>query len=368
MASGFYMIRFHGTEPLWSLFDGESINDCAPPEGKPGLPVVAFLPDRFFFFFLTKSKGTVGDRRMRAAVKLQMEHFFPPADEDQETGILKTVDGAVLGYFTRPDLKDFWLEHKTTLNRANLVSCPFVAAWTAAGLRALPAWMWQENGGPQALYAQGDLLYFRSDTGELQARLQEMEPDEQPKELDLEEVLTALAEYKVKLGRLRLPLNPLGETDETSPQKWIPAFIAVAILGLIFTVGQIGKWWTVKNKNAELQQSLEEQYLTVLGTDLGNDPFGKLLFKLDQLKGTKTQGINVLDLLTLMSKAAVSGFVVDSISLAGDGGTLRGRVGDYNLLQKMLQDLSADDRYEFTLEQATNTKGGVVFSLKIVFL
>ena len=50
----FYILHFEGDTPQWGIYDGDAVRSSEPPGDKPSLPVVALIPDRFFYFFLPK--------------------------------------------------------------------------------------------------------------------------------------------------------------------------------------------------------------------------------------------------------------------------------------------------------------------------
>ena len=110
---------------------------------------------------------------------------------------------------------------------------------------------------------------------------------------------------------------------------------------------------------------MRAEYKSALGSNLGTDPYGQLLFKLEQLKGSKLRGLDLIVLLRELSKAAPPDFRVDSVSVNNNSGNIRATVQDYNQLEAMLGALSAESGFTFTLEQATNTEEGIAIDIKV---
>jgi type II secretory pathway component PulL len=111
------------------------------------------------------------------------------------------------------------------------------------------------------------------------------------------------------------------------------------------------------------ETKIENLYESVLGEDPGKDPLGTLLYRLEQRRGGGQSGIDVMGLLAVLSEEAPPGFTVESLSYNGDSGGIRALTDSFDKLDAMLERLRANDEYEFTLEQATNTEDGVLMSL-----
>jgi hypothetical protein len=360
-----YLLSFEENQAVWRLFDGQSLVACEPPGTKVREPVVALIPDSFFFFFLPKSGGGKREKGMREAAKLQMQYSFPAPADGREHGVFRGPAGGVLGYFGNSELKSFWETHREGLEQANVVTTPFLLAWTAAHLDGVQEWSWRPNQGPCGLFSRGTLHYFVGDTVEQQARESALEFEQEPVSLELEGVLASLVKRGVKWPKLGVPVQHVGSVEEGAPRKWVFIFLAISLVGLLVCFGEFWRWNTVSSQTTQWEEALDGQYTRVLGNDLGSDPFGMLLYKLEQFKGSKAQGLDVLALLEVMSRGAVEGFSVDTLNISNDTGTVRASIATYAQLEEMLKNLNVDPRFAFTLEEAVNVESGIDVTLKV---
>jgi hypothetical protein len=361
----FHILTFQGSTPCWELFDGSEAAPCDPPDVKSKLPVLAVVPDRFFFFYRPKGLAARGRRNLRTAVKMQLKYFFPAPGENQETGTLGLAPGAMLGYCTHPEFNGFVQANEKVLERAGVVTTSFVLAWAAATASGSQAWTWQRNGGPRGLCAQEELHYFNGDGEEYRARLKDLQLDRPPDELDWNGVLRGLVKNQVRWSRLALPYQASAGQRGAQTGRWMAAGLVIGLIGLLFCLGTGLEWLSLKKRQEALREAVRTEYASVLGSNLGSDPYGQLLFKLEQLKGSKLRGMDLISLLGDLSNAAPPGFRVESLSVNNNSGNIRASVRDYNQLEAMLEALSADSGYSFTLEQATNTAEGVTVDIKV---
>ena len=302
---------------------------------------------------------------MREAAKLQMRYSFPPPTDGREHGVFKGSAGGMLGYYGHPDLKSFWETHREVLEQASVVTTLFLLAWTAAHLDGLQGWSWRPNQGPCGLFFRDTLHYFTGDTAELQARESALEFEQEPIVLELEGVLATLVKRGVKWPKLGIPVQHVGSVEEGAPRKWVLIFLVISLVGLLACFGEFWRWHAVSSQEAQWEKALAGQYARVLGDDPGADPYGMLLYKLEQFKGSKAQGLDVLALLEVMSRGAVEGFSVDTLNVSGDAGTVRASIATYAQLEEMLKNLNADPRFAFTLEEAVNVESGIDVTLKV---
>ncbi|MGE4298412.1 MAG: hypothetical protein AB7E47_10320 [Desulfovibrionaceae bacterium] len=361
----FYVLSFQDTQPEWGFFDGAAIVPASMPDTASKAPVLALVPDSHFFFFQAKGGGE-NDRNIKAAAKLQMQHLFPAVEQNQENGTVKT-NGSLLGFYSHPRFMAFWEEHEALFARATVVTTPFFLAWSVAKAQKLPQWQWGGNGAPRALYAHDELYYFMGDDGELARRSAALELDAPPPPLELATVLAGLDAAQIKLPKLRLPLRHISSAQVGDPRAWVRAFILLGLVGVLFCAGALWRWHGLSQQATQWKAAVGAQYARALGDDLGPDPFGKLLFRLDQVRGTQVSGIDMRELLVLLSRAATDSFAVDSLSLNRDTGTIRARIASYDELEKMMQGLGGDPRFAFTLEQASNTDNGVALIFRVAF-
>ncbi len=364
-SNAFYLVHFSGNKAEWGLFDGAELVPAEPPRSKSAAPVLALIPDRFFFFYRPKEVAAKSEKAIRAAIRMQMQYNFPAPVDEQAIGVFKTPAGEMLGYVCHNRLVEFWAEHKELFERANVVSTPFILAWCAARAEGLEAWLWKENGGPRVLYA-GETLHYAAPSGEeLQQRLQELAPDTEPEELGWLRIISSLAQHNIKLAKLRIPLTQFGEEADVDPRRWAQVFVAVALIGLLFCAGELQRLLASQKRAEQWRTAVHEQLASVLGPDYGSDPYGKLLFRIDQLQGSQSQGLDVLDMLALISRAAPEDFKIASMTFNDTSGHFRAKLQDYAQLEQMMQKLQEQERYAFTLDQASNVSDGVQVVLRV---
>ena len=359
-----YIIAFEGIRPQWSLFDGVSLNPCPPPEGRAGLPVILLLPDRFFFYFQPEGLQAMNSRSLRKAALLQMRHYFP-AGKATDIGIFPSGKGAILGYFTKPELKDFLEEHAELAGQANIITTSFILTHEAALTGDVDVWSWRGGEGERALYAEGQLFFFRGDEEEVRSRMtrQGLAPDA-ASPLLLGEVLTDIWRRNRSWSSYKLPIKAQRTGDARLPHLTRTA-VAATLVGFLFIMGQ---GWRLSDANTQLaaqEEAIRAVYKEVLGPKPGNDPYGRLLYAVDKLQSRSTSGIDVLEVLEDLSRNAPPDLYVESMSTGSDSGTIMGILDDYDTLEKLLEALKSQARYSYTLEQATNTKTGIRITLKI---
>jgi hypothetical protein len=358
-----HIIGFSGGETRRSRFDGERLTAAERTGGKRGGASLALLPDDYFFFDLVSAPKSMRERRMHAGLLLRMSHNFPAPVPEQERGAFRATPRDIVGYNTHPALGEFINEHGAELESADVVSTSFILALAAARSQGLEFWSWESGDGPAALFHAGELQYFRSGGEELEKRIRLAGADAEPERLDLEKSLAMLAENKVPLSSLRLPLRRLRPERASEPRFWAGVTAAVLLAGILFCAGQGLRLYDARQNARAYQTAIDELYSRALGEDTGADPFGRLLFLLEQRKGGGRKGADLLGLLALLSRNAPPDLQVESMAFSGDTGDVRGLVKGFDSLENMLAGLSRAEDYEFSLEQASNTADGVLLNL-----
>ncbi|MBG0775566.1 MAG: hypothetical protein H0S85_03935 [Desulfovibrionaceae bacterium] len=353
----FYLVRFPEGGPSWEFFDGLTVSECPPPPAGSKATVVALVPDGLLYFYQPKGLTAKGERSQRAAVRLQMQHFLPPAGDGQEIAAFRGPSGKVLGLITRPGLRDFMEEHGDVFRRATLVTSAFLLAWSAAEARGVGAWTWGNGSGPRALFAGGDLHYFTGGDEELAERVQAANLDESPADLSWTDVLAALAQHKTRLGRLALPIGSLGGGAGLDASKARRLALVLGLVGLMFCFGEAARWWGARGELQVWRTALRQEYAKVLSDPNVADPYGKLLFRLDQMQNNAVEGVDVLALLTALSRHAPDGFMVKSLSLGTRNGRIEATAPDYAAVETMVAALAGVGGFTFTLDSASNGSG-----------
>lgn len=348
------------------MVEDDRIAPASAPDPGSKQPILALVPDRYFFFFQPRGLAAGSEKKMKTAARLQVKHFFPEPSPEQEFGLLSMGNSSILAYFGHPSLNEFWVKNGPLLTRANAVTTPFTLAYSVAKARKIEAWTWQADSGPSALFAKGTLYWIQGNGDELENRVFRLGLEQAPVGLDLDEAVKGLVDSGLKWSKLRLPLKHLGAQD-TGSKKLVKAFVIITLAGVLFCLGQIARYVGVKSQVNKWDRATTQLYAQALGPDPGPDPYGQLLFKMDQIEGTQSSGVDVLGLLETLSRSAPPGFRVESLVVNQDSGTIQGQISDYNSLENFLEALADNGRFEFTLEQATNVSSGVSLSLRVQF-
>ncbi|WP_415715098.1 hypothetical protein [Maridesulfovibrio sp.] len=358
-----YILSFKGNGHRWMMFDGKTLSESEGPAEKNRYPVVALLPDPLFFFF--KPRGAIKARHAKSATIMQMNYSFPAKGDKFK--VLRPSGGAVLGYSEHDLLNRFLDLHRDVLAKATVLTSEFTVCWRAAVAEGLSVWNWKGQ-GMRLLACEDELTYFRGGEGEFARRLERLGLESDPEQMDLEKACAVLHKKKIRWSRLNLVSGVRSGTDKSIVIDYKPyavAAILVSLIGVLFIAGQYHRWQQSSVQAKEWRGKLKEVYVSALGPNPGSDPYGKILYKLDQLKsGGESGGVDVLGLLAVLSESAPVGIEIEGFSLGADSGNIRGKVSSYEELDAMMEKLAADSRFNFVLEQANNIEGGISISLR----
>jgi len=359
-----YILSFKGNEHQWMMFDGNGLTESEGPAEKNRHPVVALLPDSLFFFF--KPRGAIKSRHAKSATLMQMNYSFP-SQEGSDFKVLRPSGGAVLGYTGHELLDRFLDRHREVLAKATVLTTEFAVCWRAAVAEGLTVWNWSGQ-GMRILASGEELTYFRGNGDEFSSRFERLGLDGEPEQVDLDKACAVFFKKKIRWARLNLVSGLRSGSDKTVTIEYKPfavAAVLVTLIGLLFITGQYHRWQQSQEQATVWRGKLKEVYTRALGPNPGSDPYGKILYKLDQLKsGGNSGGIDVLGLLAVISESAPVGIEIEGFSLGGDSGNIRGRISNYEELDAMMEKLALNSEFNFVLEQATNIDGGVSISLR----
>ncbi|HDQ40803.1 MAG TPA: hypothetical protein ENN39_07240 [Desulfonatronum sp.] len=362
----YHVVRFDKDLPVWEIFDGERLQPAQEPRPSRSLPVLVLLPDHFFFFFLPDSSRHQGGQRQKvAAAKLQMEHMFPAMPVGQDgSGVLVAGKDQYLGYYRHPKLTDFIERHRAILRRANAVTTPFFMAWNVATIAGVRDWSWvSPDKTTRVLASSHGLDYFQGNEQEWEKRL-ERHATVAVKHWSLTELLAAA--LQVDWPKLRLPM-PARDGQGVDVRRLFRAGVVLMILAVLFCLGQGLRLADQKRQSVHWEQATEDLYRQLLVPPLGSDPYGRLLFRLNQLQAPVTEGMDALELLGLLSSAAPDGFQVESLSMGSNAGTVRAKLGDYEQLETLLRALEGQQRFDFSLDQATSAENEILLTLRVTY-
>lgn len=340
-------LDFSGNTARWRLCTSQGMTDTEA--SSPGrIPVLALLPDRFFFCHLSADLQGGKRRRLRQAEQLRLGHIFPEPEASEQTMVLDTGNH-ILGCIRGSGLDDLIQDNLDLLTRCSAVTTPLILSLALQSIHGRSSWTLHIPGDPLIHVQETGLEYIRATPGQSDSA---PEPDQnRASVLGLEELMRCLCRKPGSWKGFSLPLQEL----EKSRQKSFFVLKAAAVLflaGLLFCAGDLFRLHRTGRTAQEWQQQLESLYTRALGPDYGPDPYGLLLYQAEQAAGPQTRGIDPLDLLAVLSRAAPENLTVNSLSLDLNSGTITAGLESYQDMENMLQNLAKAPRYSFTLEQA----------------
>lgn len=151
-----------------------------------------------------------------------------------------------------------------------------------------------------------------------------------------------------------------------------PAIVFVlTAIGLLLWLGQGMRLYRLNQQSGELKGTVDHLYFSVLENP-GLSPFGRLQFELGKLKAQRTQEIDVVGLMAVLSRHAPQSLRVDKISLGRDEGVIVGFIDSDTELNNFMKDLSADERagkiFSFRIDETEGKAEGVSFLLEVRFM
>lgn len=338
------------------------------------LPILALIPDHLFFFHQPESDHHSGSLRQRtAAARLELEQVFPaqPSESGPEI-VLDAGRSHLLGCLPHPELTEFARRHQDVLTRANAVTTPSFLAWNAGHRRGIENWVWSNpDDGTTAAMLHGQVTFFPGTGAELETRIAEASgtgSTGQPFKIDTLWSLPGLLQAAPDIGwsQLRLPV-PAATGEGADLGRLVRWCIAAALLGILLCTGQALRLTARQAQVEQWEQATNRLYAEVLTPPLGDDPFGRLLFRHGQLQGPAQSGPDALAMLGLLSASAPSDFHVETFSLGPNSGIIRARLADYEQLETLLKALEGQDRLRFDLDQASSADDAVLATLRVSY-
>lgn len=361
----FYLVRFEQDRTVWELCSRWGREETEPPGKKTRLPVVAVIPDRFFFFYKPRNLKGKGRKNLRTGAELQLRHLFPAPGPGEDVGVLDTGD-EILGYFRGSGLGDFLEKHRESLNLASTLTTPFLLARAVMSSRDYQAWTLHYPGDPRVLCVRDHLEYFYGDENELGQRLEGYGLEAEPEHVGFQDLIHDLSQGEVPWSRFRLTLPEL-EEERGETTLLFRAAAAVLVIGLLFCGGEFIRYQSLEAQRTQWEEALDSLYTQALGPDYGPDPYGMLMYRADQADSRDERGLDFVDFMGRISQAAPEGLRVENLALRRDSGTIQASIQDYDQMESFLDNLEASDNYDFTLDQADSSGERVRMNLRVSF-
>jgi len=155
------------------------------------------------------------------------------------------------------------------------------------------------------------------------------------------------------------------DSDKAS-RRFISNLVWVVILCALCLAGQGLRYHFNRTQLDEIRSQTRALYVSVLGQDIGSEPFGRLQFEHGKLAATLRIGLDPLGVLAALSRPAGENLRVEGLSLSGMHGRVNGFFGpNVARFDEYLNRLTDDDHYLFTLEKREEVFGGILFSLTV---
>ena len=149
-------------------------------------------------------------------------------------------------------------------------------------------------------------------------------------------------------------------------RRFIRTLIWVVVIGGLFLGGQGLRYWFHLNQLKEIKSETKNLYMSVLGPDIGQSPFGRLQFEHGKLLASNRIALDPLRLLAALSRPASDEVRLEGLTLSGKAGRVRGFFdGSQEAFQAYMNELTNDDHYLFSLYKSDVMGDLIVFSLRV---
>lgn len=352
----FYAITFENQESLvhhWK--EGAGIRVEAS-QLKRRLPILIIIPDHYFFFhFMPHLQGSKR-KALRQAAQLQIGNLFPEPRTDERPVIIDTGK-YILGCYPSLELNSLLKKHSHYFANAHGITTGLLLALEMLPLDSDTSWLLSTPGQPVTLINHNTLQYFSGDQREIDQRVNMLSHEYRLEKTTLNDLISQLSVSGRPWTGLQLSL-PHFEKDNNLTGTVLKAALIILTTGLLFCAGQFFQLRAVQTEQKAWEQELQSLYVRALGPDHGSDPYGLLLFRANQTQN-KSQGVNFIQLLGLISQHAPQGMNIENISMSTDTATITVYMDNYQQMEKLLEDLADSSVYRFTLDQADSVEGRI---------
>ncbi|MFN2267151.1 MAG: hypothetical protein ABR533_02660, partial [Desulfonatronovibrio sp.] len=188
----FYLLNFPNNRLEWKLCRSGHCERVKTPPKNSRIPILAVIPDRYFFFYQCKNLQAKNRKTLIKAAEMQLKHAFPGQDQDYPSEIMDT-GSHILGVFRGSELESFLLSHQDELRLAGTVTTPFLLGLALMSDKNIPCWTMSNHGDPSILVRPDTLEYFYGDVHELEQRIGNQDSDQKPEKVNFEELTARLS-------------------------------------------------------------------------------------------------------------------------------------------------------------------------------
>ena len=159
--------------------------------------------------------------------------------------------------------------------------------------------------------------------------------------------------------------NPAQRFDSgKASRRFISNAVWMAVICSLLLLGQGLRYHFVRAQLDEIRAETDKLYVSVLGRDIGTQPFGRLQFEHGKLTAKLRIGLDPLSVLAALSRPAGENLRLEELSLEGKRGTVHGFFGPNTArFDEYMNKLSDDEQYLFSLQRREDVFGGITFSL-----
>lgn len=168
----------------------------------------------------------------------------------------------------------------------------------------------------------------------------------------------------IKTKETRLRRQAPAYDAQAASARFVQTMTWITVIGLLFCVGQGLRLNAYKSQLDRIESVMNEQYQSVLGEDLGAEPFGRLQFVHGRLAAEEGLALDPLAVMASLSRHMDDLGRIDSMHLNGTDGRVKG----YYLLDRagfdeFVKGLEKDEDYVYELDESSEGLGGIEFIL-----
>ncbi|NDV19965.1 hypothetical protein GO013_11085 [Pseudodesulfovibrio sp. JC047] len=149
-------------------------------------------------------------------------------------------------------------------------------------------------------------------------------------------------------------------------RRFLRNLVWVLVIGGLFLGGQGLRYMFRFTQLSQIRSEIKSLYISALGQDIGNSPFGRLQFEHGKLLASKRIGLDPLRLLAALSRPADENLRLEGVTLSGKTGRVRGVFsGSEQEFKAYMETLTNDDHYLFSIYKRDPMENGSVFILHV---
>lgn len=171
---------------------------------------------------------------------------------------------------------------------------------------------------------------------------------------------------KAGVGARKRPVGTGESVRDRESERFVRKMVWVCVICGLFVAGQAVRYGLHYGQLREIREQTDTLYVSALGPDIGQSPFGRLQFEHGKLAAGRRIGLDPLSVLAALSRPAVESLRLEGLSVTGRTGHVRGFFGPgVDGFDQYIKDLSGDERFHFSLEKREDVFGGIEFSLTV---